>query len=239
MGFSRTVITVATMVVATGVDDLAGSQNRTAGGLGAVTLGVARGTGRQLFAHIVGQGQTATGASITAVATRGANAIAICVGGRGIVLEKVRMIFDLGRGIVGGSGGGFLVQFRLEGRLGVMRGSGDLFGGGIEFFGIALRTREGDDLRANNGGWTMHLTEMRQRKLYGHEKKKPTISGNMFGWLPREKHPGAHATQQPLIEHRKASTHYKIHGHGKQVTDSQDQTTILELCCDTCFSQPW
>lgn len=98
------------------------------------------------------------------------------------------MIFDLRRcGVggdvsvgAGGSGRGFLVQFRLEGRFGVMRGNRDIIGGRIQFVGIALGTREGDDLRANNGGWAMHLAEMRQRKLY-------SISGNMFGWLPREK----------------------------------------------------
>lgn len=178
MRFARTVVAIATMVISTGVDDLAGSQNRTAGILTAITLGRAWGTGRQLFAHIVGQGQTAASASITAVATRSASASAtgaFRVRGCGIVLEKVRMIFDLGSsGGSGGSGGrilgGFLVQFRLEGGgFGVMRGSRDIVGGGIQFIGITLGTREGDDLRADNRGWAMHLAEMRQRKLITRE----------------------------------------------------------------------
>lgn len=173
MRFARTVVAIATMVISTGVDDLARSQNRTAGTLTAITLGRAWGTGRQLFAHIVGQGQTAASASITAVATRSASATgAFRVRGGGIVLEKVRMIFDLGSS--GGSGGrilgGFLVQFRLEGGgFGVMRGNRDIVGGGIQFIGITLGTREGDDLRADNRGWAMHLAEMRQRKLITRE----------------------------------------------------------------------
>lgn len=85
------------------------------------------------------------------------------------------MILDLGAvgtierlfGLFGRQGAldtsGVIVQF--PGEDGVVRSSRGIFGREIGFIGVALRAGEREDLRADDRGGTMHLAEMRQRKL--------------------------------------------------------------------------
>lgn len=163
-------IVIIDMVISTRIDYLAGSQHRTAAILAlAVALGGTWSARGQLLAHIVGQGQTATGASIAACIGTRADAIGpVRLSGSRVALEKVWMIFDLGGG--GFVGGSFLVllTFGLGGgwrRIVIVGGGGIIGKGGFKFIRMTLRTGEGKDLGADDGGRAVDLAEMRQGEL--------------------------------------------------------------------------
>lgn len=78
------------------------------------------------------------------------------------------MIFDLGGG--GFVGGSFLalILFGLGGgrrRIVIVGGGGIIGKGGFEFIRMTLRTGEGEDLGADDGGRAVDLAEMRQGEL--------------------------------------------------------------------------